>query len=351
MAMNQDLFSYPMGLKAGVNLGGWLSQYPAYDHIHFQSFIHETDLRQIASWGMDHVRLPVDYPVIEDESATGKLSESGKRYLLEGLSWAHDNGLKVILDLHKAPGYAFDALSESSMFGSRALQERFLRLWQELAELCKPVRDGLIFELLNEIVLPESAPWNSLAAEAVQTIRQVDEQRVLVIGGNYYNAADQLDKLELMEDPNILYTFHFYEPLPVTHQKCYWHAGLKEYDRALSYPGEATGLGDFLAAHPEHSGSLKPFVGQYFDKNWVRRALQPAVDFTRQTGKTVFCGEYGVIDRADSQTRRNWNRDLVAVLNETGIGHTYWSYKQMDFGLVGADGRVLDEKLVEIVSQ
>ena len=35
---------------------------------HFQSFITRADLRQIARWGMDHVRLPVDYPVVEDDS-------------------------------------------------------------------------------------------------------------------------------------------------------------------------------------------------------------------------------------------------------------------------------------------
>ena len=44
------------GFQAGVNLGGWLSQYRQYDHDHFKSFITADDIQKIAGWGLDHVR-------------------------------------------------------------------------------------------------------------------------------------------------------------------------------------------------------------------------------------------------------------------------------------------------------
>lgn len=56
------------GFQAGVNLGGWISQYHRLDPAHFDRFILKPDVQRIASWGMDHVRLPVDYPVLEDGS-------------------------------------------------------------------------------------------------------------------------------------------------------------------------------------------------------------------------------------------------------------------------------------------
>ena len=62
--------------QSGVNLGGWISQYRNYDHTHFQTFIKREDIAQIASWGMDHVRLPVDYPVLEDDTAPFDYKES-----------------------------------------------------------------------------------------------------------------------------------------------------------------------------------------------------------------------------------------------------------------------------------
>ena len=55
------------GFKAGVNLGGWISQYREAKKEHFDSFITEADIELIAGWGMDHVRLPIDYMVLEDD--------------------------------------------------------------------------------------------------------------------------------------------------------------------------------------------------------------------------------------------------------------------------------------------
>ncbi len=51
------------GFMRGINLDGWLSQYAEYDDVHFRAFVTESDIAQIASWGLDHVRLPVECPV------------------------------------------------------------------------------------------------------------------------------------------------------------------------------------------------------------------------------------------------------------------------------------------------
>ena len=57
------------GFQKGVNLGGWISQFAAYDTEHFDTFITEKDIAFIAGLGFDHVRVPVDYNVLEDEEA------------------------------------------------------------------------------------------------------------------------------------------------------------------------------------------------------------------------------------------------------------------------------------------
>ena len=67
------------GFQKGVNLGGWISQFAKYDHEHFRSFIQKKDIAYIASLGFDHVRLPVDYNVLEDEE--GNPLETGFGYL------------------------------------------------------------------------------------------------------------------------------------------------------------------------------------------------------------------------------------------------------------------------------
>ena len=59
------------GFKHGVNLGGWLSQ---CDHTkeRYDSFVTEKDIETIKSWGLDHVRVPVDYDLIEEKDGTVK---------------------------------------------------------------------------------------------------------------------------------------------------------------------------------------------------------------------------------------------------------------------------------------
>ena len=53
------------GFYKGVNLGGWLSQCD-YSAERLDGFITEPDFAQIAAWGFDHVRIPIDYNVIQN---------------------------------------------------------------------------------------------------------------------------------------------------------------------------------------------------------------------------------------------------------------------------------------------
>jgi aryl-phospho-beta-D-glucosidase BglC (GH1 family) len=333
----------------GVNLGGWISQYPAYDPAYFRKFITAADIHRIADWGCDHVRLPVDYPVLECEHEPVNVNEEGLELVYQALQWCRDNQLNVILDLHKAPGFVFDNFQAATLFNDLDQQERFINLWERMAVTFHGNSDYVAFELLNEIVLPNSVPWNSLAEKTVSHIRKIDPDRLLVLGGNYYNAASQLENLVILDDPNILYTFHFYEPMIVTHQKAGWVPGLKDYNGAIDYPGLAPNLFDSLQ---ERSDSLAYFnrrAGQYLDRNTLISDVQPAVDFSRRHKKTVYCGEFGVIDAAPLSARMNWTRDLISILEEQKIGRAYWSYKGYDFGLVDPEGKVVNEELVKIV--
>ena len=100
------------GYRRGVNLGGWLSQFDAPTKEHFDTFITEADIRRIAGMGLDHVRVPVDYTVIETED--GKPIEEGYQYIDNCVQWCRANGLHMILDIHKTYGYSFDPLDKDA---------------------------------------------------------------------------------------------------------------------------------------------------------------------------------------------------------------------------------------------
>ena len=96
------------GFYRGVNLGGWISQFAKYDKEHFATFITEKDIENIASLGFDHVHVPVDYNVIQDEE--GNIIEEGFGYLESCRQWCEKYNLNMLIDLHECFGYSFDPL-------------------------------------------------------------------------------------------------------------------------------------------------------------------------------------------------------------------------------------------------
>ncbi len=135
------------GYKKGVNLGGWLSQCE-HGYEHYDTFITEADLKKISGWGLDHIRLPIDYQLVRDND--GNDIEKGYLYINHCLEWCEKYGFNMILDLHKTAGFSFD-VETNDFFGSEILQDKFVALWEELAKRYGKYCDRLVFELLNHL--------------------------------------------------------------------------------------------------------------------------------------------------------------------------------------------------------
>lgn len=204
------------GYQKGVNLGGWLSQ-GSLTKEHLDTFITEKDIERIASWGADHVRLPLDYENVETEDGTD--IEAGYRYIENCVSWCRKYHLNMVLDLHKTYGYIFDNQDYSKdFFHSRKQQERFLNLWRKLIKRFAKDADIIMFELLNEVVSFDVVDeWNDLSSRAVKIIRETAPSAKILYGGVGYNAVTSIKKLLPPADENIVYNFHCYEPLIFTH--------------------------------------------------------------------------------------------------------------------------------------
>ncbi len=72
----------------------------------------------------------------------------------------------------------------------------------------------------------------------------------------------------------------------------------------------------------------------YMDRDFVYRFLQPAADFIAEHDLPLYCGEYGVIEEADPESRAAWTQDVAAFCTQHGIGRALWSYRGMNFRLV-----------------
>ena len=146
------------GFRRGVNLGGWFSQCD-YSQERLDRFITEKDLDVIAGWGLDHVRVPMDYNILETED--GQFSAEGFERIRRVTEQCRERGLRVVLDLHKTAGFSFDKdEQEEGFFTSAAYQERFWNLWDELSKAFY-APDRIAFEMLNEVT---DEAWSSASS-------------------------------------------------------------------------------------------------------------------------------------------------------------------------------------------
>ena len=340
------------GYQRGVNLGGWLSQRDETTKEYYDTFITETDFQQISNAGLDHVRIPVDYMMLETEDAAP--IAAGYEYLDKAVEWAKKWNLNVIIDLHKTYGYSFDPLDcgmdREIFFHDRDLQERFFRLWERIALRYAGDTDRVAFELLNEIVSENVAEdWNLIADEAVRRIRRIAPEAYIVIGGVIYNAVSSVPLLHPPLDDHIVYNFHCYEPILFTHQKAYWVENMPK-DRTVHYPGtlEEYCNDEILLARDLtcaiRDGSVKALGTDFFEKLFA-----PAIDAAQRRNAPLYCGEYGVIDQAPAEDALRWFTDIHAVFEKHGIGRAMWNYRRKDFGLVDAHYDGVREQLVKVL--
>lgn len=335
------------GFQKGINLGGWLSQGPL-DKEHLDTFITKEDIARISSFGVDHVRLPLDYENIEYEDGSDK--DSGYGYIDSCISWCKEYGLNIILDLHKTAGYIFDdAQNCEAFFTDKGLQDRFINTWIKLSKRYGSYSDMIAFELLNEVVDPEVAEiWNDIADRAIATIREYAPDTWLLLGGTRNNSIISLKELRRPKDDKIVFNFHCYEPLIFTHQAAYWIDEMPK-DYSITYP---LPLGDYVAATktvltPAHVDLIDGFDQTLTGKDFFIRYFKEATDVAERYNVPVYCGEYGVIDNVALTETLNWFKDIHAAFEETGIARCVWTYKKKDFGITDEHYADILDKLVK----
>jgi len=336
---------YVEGLKKGINLGGWLSQC-VHTTAHYDHFILEEDIQKISTWGLDHVRVPIDCEAIETNE--GEFKEDGFGYIDACLRWCKKYGLRMILDIHKTAGYTFNNAfgEENSLFKSEALQSRFLKLWDEIARRYGQEKDAIVFELLNEVVENEySKPWNILAKKTIEVIRQHAPETQIIIGGVEWNSAYAVTLLDDPYDENIIYTFHFYEPFAFTHQNASWVPEIIDFH--IAYPSTVEDYKEAADTIGEKAAFIFRTEVTEIGVPMLEQLISQAVNSAEARGVALYCGEYGVIDQAPAEGTLRWYQDVHQLFEKYQIGRAAWSYKEMDFGIVDAHYSSVFEGILE----
>ena len=68
---------------------------------------------------------------------------------------------------------------------------------------------------------------------------------------------------------------------------------------------------------------------------FIEKLIYEAVEAAENANVPLYCGEYGVIDRAEISDTAIWFEDIHSVFEKYGIARAAWTYKDIDFGICG----------------
>jgi len=314
-------------LAKGANVCRWF-RFIRESPEHFNNYISDTEAGLMRQMGLTHVRICVQPRVLMDRS-TGAVRAETAGFLEAGIARFHKADLLTLIDLHN---------EERPAELDPAWQEAFVRFWGELAGRLKHFDPELtMFEIINEPVFKgREAEWNTLNARLASTIRKNAPEHTIMTSGANWGGIDGLRKLTLLEDTNVVYSFHCYDPFAFTHQGATWAGPDVKPLRGVPYPSSSEAVAPLLAAleqYPSSKKMIENYGNQRWDKARLAARFKEGIEWGARNKVPLYCGEFGVLPTyAKPQHRANWFRDFGQVLAENQIGWAVWGWDE-GFGL------------------
>ncbi|MDD6252581.1 MAG: cellulase family glycosylhydrolase [Bacteroidales bacterium] len=281
------LFQFPKSANSGHSINDGLSQLvgPVYMDSFWKRFVDnyvtERDIEFLAAAGVNTLRLPFHYKLFTSDRYMGTTDENlGFEVIDRTVAWCRKYGLRLILDMHDCPGgQTGDNIDDSYgypwLFREPEAQNLFIEIWCGIAKryASEPVIIG--YDLMNEPIAHYfedkeelNAALQPLMIRTVKAIRKYDTRHIVILAGAQWNTNFKVYD-DFTFDDNLMYSCHIYKCPPV-------------------------------------KGSVKGFV-----------------NFMEKSGRPMYMGETG-------ENTDDWVRDFRTVLDECGIGWTFWTYKRLD---------------------
>lgn len=333
----------------------------------------------IRSLGFDFIRLTVDPgPLL---STSGHKRQEALALLASDVNAVTKSGLKVVFNIH--PVTQVEAYSNALVNGPASAPgvAQYRDMITDLTRTLAPLgTDKVALEPFNE---PAHYPcdawgsndWQEIMASTVAAIRAVSADITIVATGACGGNVDGVTDLDpSFDDPNILYSFHMYEPHLFTHQRADREG---DFASGLPWPaseGTPEAAGAMLSARMEAAGispddqarqlaAVGGYIDKYFNENWgeaqMRARVQQAVDWAKAHDiptSRLFMGEFGAIRMSDDGRSGAFDADRLRYLETLrriaegyGIPWSVWEFSNpYGMSLIAPKGQALpDLKMLE----
>ncbi len=215
-------------------------------------------------------------------------------------------GMKVVVDIHSPPGGRY-ANNDMAIFNERKYQEYFVEMWRKIARRYKGNTTIWGYDLINEPQQEEPSPrgvadYLGTQVLAAKAIRKIDPKVPIFIEAAAGDSAWGFRELEPVKIPNVIYQVHMYSPGEYTHQ------GVGRPWVSATYPGV--------------------IAGELWNKDRIRKELQPAREFELAYNAHIYVGEFSAIRWAPGAA--DYLRDCIDIFEEYGWDWTYHAFREWD---------------------
>ncbi len=355
-------------LKHGINIGRFLDGTVDNPGISQCVTNHDTKsctyaVTTINALGVDHVRILFEPGQMLDLTRPGLVEGTSLRALDSLVSQFVNQQVAVILALSLDEPRFNNKLGKDPQF-LESLKTFWTAIASHYARLYSP--ELLFFEVLNEPGLNEpdltfeqwsgtGAAGGGIQAALIRAIRAGASQKTILATGAENSDINGLlalspPVLSSGNDANIVYIFHYYEPFSFTHQGETWNAGnYAYYLSGVRYPYAAGPA----AKAAENVADLKNRMYAWHSmetatQDWIKTDIEIVSEWAARNKVSVICDEFGVerqhqdpngfapshLVGAAADDRARWVGDVRQLLEQHGIGWTFWDYSSPSFGLV-----------------
>jgi len=305
-------------LGKGYSLGGWLEAIWLEANYPDRAAYTKDMLELFAELGFETIRLPISYEWIIDENPPYNTITNQEPFdlfetLIKPVAQQYDQ--MVILDNHHGKVLTNDNFRQEI--------PRLCGQWIFLTQYYKDLPyDQYLFEIRNELQNEISNDNLQIVHQAIiDSIRNYDTERILVVGANSWGAGTSLVEIEPYNDPNIIYTFQSFAPFNFTHQGMPWIV-----------PQLPTGI----TFNEGDEGSI-----------YIQNELEGVKQWSDNYNVPVLWGEFAVSWFADAQSRCNYIQYTTCLADELNIPWIYWDIKNSHdaFGIF-EEGDIAADKVI-----
>lgn len=179
-----------------------------------EQWITDRDWDLMPRFGLNLVRLPFIWSLVEDETKPRHLRPDAWHYLDSAIAKAEARGLYVILDLHGAVGgqggeHHTGCAGQNHYWKRADYQERTAWLWDQVARRYKDRTAVAGYSVLNEPWGVEPAEMAARVKELYGVIRAADPNHTIILP-EHYKGRENYGKLEDGPYTNVAIEMHFY---------------------------------------------------------------------------------------------------------------------------------------------